>query len=197
MNDGQSADIDWSERFPVSFFENDPLVVARELLGAILVYVNDSGLRVAGRIVETEAYRGEDDQACHARFGKTKRTSTMYGPPGRAYVYLIYGIYHMLNVVTWPEDHPAAVLIRGVEPLFGVDLSTDGPGKLCRAFGISRELNGADLCGDHVFIVPCQKIAERDVATGPRIGVDYAGDWANRPWRFAVRGNRFVSRPRL
>lgn len=186
-----------SERISDVFFSRDPLVVARELLGTVLVRQEPDGATRAGIIVETEAYRGEEDQACHARVGRTKRTATMYGPPGHAYVYLIYGMYNMLNVVCWPEGQPAAVLIRAIEPLHGTLGKTDGPGKLCRALNIDRTLNGQRLDGTALYLLSRQSSDAVNVATGPRVGVDYAGDWALRPWRFAIHGHRSVSRPRL
>ncbi len=188
--------IDEGEVLAPEFYERDPLDVARDLLGAVLVRVAPDGTVRAGRIVETEAYRGEEDQACHARAGRTKRTETMYGPPGRAYVYLIYGMYDMLNTTAWPQGQPAAVLIRAIEPLVGLDgARTHGPGRLTRALGITaREHNGAPLQGPELYILRGRPVAERDVARGPRIGVAYAGEWAQRPWRLWIRDNPFVSR---
>ena len=158
-----------------------------------------------GRIVETEAYVGPDDKACHASRGRTARTETMFGPAGHAYVYFIYGFYHCLNIVTEAKDFPSAVLIRAVEPLDGIELMkfrrrteklhnlASGPGKLCQAFAIDRSLNGADICGKILYVEdrgePPPKILAR-----PRIGVDYAGKWKHKPWRFLVRGSEFVSR---
>ena len=189
--------LDYSLRFAPSFFAQDPLVVARGLLGAFLVHNPPGHAPQIGMVVETEAYRGEEDQACHARVGRTSRTEIMYGEPGRAYVYLIYGMYHMLNVVTWPANMPSAVLLRGLAPLEGIQGTTDGPGKLCRALTITRAHNGTNLLGDTLFLVPGEKIPADDIATGPRVGIDYAGDWAARPWRFALKGSPYVSKPRL
>ena len=179
-----------------AFYEQDPLDVARGLLGAIIVHRHPERGELRARIVETEAYRGEEDLACHARSGRTARNAPLYGPPGRAYVYLIYGMYDMLNAVAWPEGQPAAVLIRGAEPMAGIDRRTDGPGKLTRAMGIDRTLNEADLTEGRLLFVEGEPVAERDVERTARIGVDYAGEWARRPWRFAVRGSRGVSRCR-
>ena len=184
-------------RLSDAFFARDPLIVARELLGAVVVRQEPDGTKRAGVIVETEAYRGEEDQACHARVGRTKRTATMYGPPGRAYVYLIYGMYNMLNVVCWPEGEPAAVLIRAIEPLCGTIGKTDGPGKLCRALNIDRTLNGVSLDGTALYFLARQTSDAANVVTGSRVGIDYAGEWALRPWRFAIKGHPSVSRPRL
>lgn len=178
-----------------AFYEQDPLVVARGLLGMLLVHRHD-GQERAGRIVEVEAYRGEEDLACHAAPGPTARNAPMYGPAGHAYVYLIYGMYDMMNVVTWPEGAPSAVLVRAVEPVHGIDRKTDGPGKLTRALGITRALNREDLRGERLFIAEGEPVPDRLVEQSPRIGVDYAGEWAARPWRFSVAGNRHVSRRR-
>ena len=177
---------------PTSFYEDDPVDLAQRLLGSLLVRRHPSRGELVARIVETEAYRGEEDQACHARAGRTKRTETMYGPPGRAYVYLIYGMYNMLNLVTWPEGRPSAVLIRAVEPLEGLEGSTDGPGKLCRALDIDRSLDRAPLDGPDLLVLPGETPAR--IEAGPRIGVDYAGEWAKRPWRFFEPGNGWLSR---
>jgi DNA-3-methyladenine glycosylase len=181
---------------PRSFYAADPLHVARALLGALVVHHHPERGVLAGRVVETEAYRGEEDLACHASAGRTRRAETLFGPPGYAYVYLIYGMYHMLNAVTWPEDHPSAVLIRALEPVEGIDRATDGPGKLTRALAIDLSHNRADLVGRELFFTPDRALADADVAVGPRIGVDYAGEWAERPWRFYVRDSPWVSRAR-
>lgn len=182
---------------PRDFYAADPLEVAPALLGALLVHRHPLHGERVGRIVETEAYRDEEDLACHASRGRTRRTETMYGPAGHAYVYLIYGMYDMFNAVTWPEGRPSAVLVRAVEPISGIERTTDGPGKLTRALGIDRTLNGCDLTGDRLFIVPGEaRVARADIETSPRIGVDYAGEWAARPWRFSVAGSAHVSRRR-
>ncbi|GMV43675.1 MAG: putative 3-methyladenine DNA glycosylase [Myxococcales bacterium] len=175
-----------------AFYEQDPLVVARELLGMVLVHRVDGAER-AGRIVETEAYRGEEDLACHASAGRTRRNAPMYGPAGHAYVYFIYGMHEMFNVVTWPEGMPSAVLVRALEPVAGVS-GTHGPGRLTRAMGIDRSCNGEDLRGDRLFILVGQRVGDDAVEQTPRIGVDYAGEWAALPWRFCVRGSAHVSR---
>src|SRR5215813_13265911 len=140
-------------RLPLAFYERPALIVARELIGKVLAHQRGSDLR-AGRIVETEAYVGEHDLACHASRGRTRRTEVLFGPPGRAYVYFIYGMYYCFNVVTEPEGVASAVLVRALEPLSGIPsgLSTDGPGKLCRALGITLSQNREDLRGDCLFI---------------------------------------------
>jgi DNA-3-methyladenine glycosylase len=182
-------------RLPLSFFSRPAIVVARELLGKILVHPGPHGRR-AGRIVETEAYIGEHDLACHAAKGRTPRTEVLYGPPGRAYVFLIYGMHHCFNVVTEAEGMPAAVLVRGLEPVEGIDagLKTDGPGKLCRALGITLAHNRLDLRGEQLFLEQGLALAPRSISKGPRIGVEYSGEWAKKPYRFWERANPFVSR---
>ncbi|HZA51538.1 MAG TPA: DNA-3-methyladenine glycosylase [Myxococcaceae bacterium] len=182
-------------RLPREFYGRSALVVARELLGKTLVLVAD-GVRRAGRIVETEAYIGEHDLACHAAKGRTLRTDVMFGPPGHAYVYFIYGMYHCFNVVTLPEGVAAAVLVRGLEPVEGLPPHTrmNGPGKLCRAMGITLAHNREDLLGDRLFLEDAPRISARGMARGPRIGVDYAGHWAEKPYRFWIRNNPHVSR---
>jgi DNA-3-methyladenine glycosylase len=168
-------------------------VVARALLGKVLVH----GGR-AGRIVETEAYVGVHDLACHASRGKTARTRILWGPPGRAYVYFIYGMHWCFNAVTGREGRPAAVLVRGLEPVAGFDgpVRLDGPGRLCRALDITGALNGADLVTSGLRILDAPPVPGREVERGPRIGVDYAKEWAERPLRFWVRGSAGVSRAR-
>jgi len=187
------------------FYEQSTIDVARQLLGKYLVRKHPDGLTV-GRIVETEAYVGPEDKACHASRGRTKRTEIMFGPAGHAYVYFIYGFYHCLNIVTESKNFPAAVLIRAVEPLEGVDLMkkrrrtekthnlASGPGKLCQAFAIDRSLSGANVCGKLLYVEDPGEPAPKILAK-PRVGVDYAGKWKHKPWRFLIRGNEFVSRP--
>jgi len=186
------------------FYEQNTLEVARQLLGKYLVREHPAGV-TAGRIVETEAYIGREDKACHASRGRTPRTEIMFGRAGHAYVYLIYGFHYMLNIVTEAPEFPAAVLVRAVEPLDGLELMrarrktehvrglASGPGKLCQAFAIDRKLNGDDLCGEILYVEDRGEPAPRIVTT-PRIGVDYAGKWKRKPWRFLIRGNRFVSK---
>lgn len=188
---------------PRSFYHRPTLTVARELLGARLVRRLDNGLLLVGKIVETEAYIGQEDPACHAARGRTPRTAIMYGPPGYAYIYFTYGMHYCLNAVTEQEGFPAAVLIRAVEPLQGLEVMrqfynrphvsrlTNGPGKLCRAFALDRSLNGADLCGDILFIAAGEEVAEQDIAVTPRIGIRAGREY---PWRFFLKNNPFVSR---
>lgn len=181
---------------PRDFYERSALAVARDLLGKLLVHQFE-GTRIAGRIVETEAYVGEQDLACHAAKGRTRRTEVLFGPPGRAYLYLVYGLHHCFNVVTCPEGIAAAVLVRGVEPVegFAPGLRTDGPGKLCKAMHLTLEHNRLDLQGPTVWIEDAAPVASRQVERGPRIGVDYSGEWARKPYRLWLRNNPFVSRP--
>jgi len=186
-----------ARRLPRSFYARECLVVAEELVGMHLVQRRVGGHVVSGRIVETEAYIGEEDQACHARFGKTKRASLLFGPPGHAYVFLIYGMYDCFNVVAEPEGRPAAVLVRAVEPGEGLDagVRTDGPGKLCRALGITRTHNGLDVVAkESVVWLEDRGTPAQRVRTTPRIGVEYAGEWAKRPWRFIDADSPSVSR---
>ena len=170
-----------------------------ELGGAEPGNGESQGVRI-GRIVETEAYRGQDDLACHAAKGRTGRTEIMFGQPGHAYVYLIYGMYDLFNVVTGPGEFPSAVLIRAVEPVYPERLAmtrTDGPGRLTRAFDVSRRDNGVDVCAPagRVRLHRGTDLPASFIARSPRVGVDYAGSWAAMPWRFLIAGNRFVSKP--
>jgi len=144
--------------------------------------------------VEVEAYLGPHDLAAHSARGRTKRTEVMFGPPGYAYVYLIYGMYYCLNVVTQPEGVASAVLLRAVEPVRNVEGRTQGPGLLCKAMRIDKRLNGHDLLSDDFHIVDPGQAGKLAIVKRPRVGVDYAGRWAKRLLRFYIRGNLFVSR---
>ena len=176
-----------------AFFARPCLQVAEELVGKWLVHRVGRQI-LDGRIVEVEAYIGQEDQACHARFGPTQRARVLYGPPGHAYVFLIYGMYDCFNVVCEPEGRPAAVLVRALEPGPRVRSACDGPGKLCRALGISRAHNTLDLTtGKHLWIEDRDEERPR-IEVGPRIGVDYAGEWANKPWRIIDADSEHVSR---
>jgi DNA-3-methyladenine glycosylase len=169
---------------PRSYFNRPTLLVARSLLGKYLVRQNGSGT-MAGKIVEVEAYVGPHDLACHASKGRTPRTEVLFGPPGISYVYMIYGMYHCLNVVTQKAEYPAAVLIRAVEVEGHL---IDGPGRLCRAFSIDRSLNRIDMTTrEHLWFEDRgTKIPRQKIAALPRIGVDYAREWAGKPYRFRV-----------
>jgi DNA-3-methyladenine glycosylase len=194
-------------RLEWSFFARNTLEVARDLLGRRLVRMV-GGRRLSGRIVEAEAYVGEEDEASHASPGLTKRNASMYGPPGHAYVYLIYGMYHCFNVVTGEKGFPAAVLIRALEPVEGWEAMrerrggrpdealTSGPGRLCEALGIDLRFDGADLCAPEasLFLEAGEPVPDEDVAASPRVNVRGDGTALRAPWRFYVEGNRHVSR---
>ena len=175
---------------PHTFYERPARAVARALLGKVLVH----GER-AGRIVETEAYVGAHDLACHASRGRTARTAILWGPPGRAYVYFVYGMHWCFNAVTGREGRPAAVLVRGLEPVSGFDepIRLDGPARLCRALDITGAQNGSDLVTSALRILDAPAVPGRNVERGPRIGVDYAAEWAQAALRFWVRGSPGVS----
>jgi DNA-3-methyladenine glycosylase len=196
-------------KLPRDFYTRpNVLLVARDLLGRLLVVPAPDGRRVSGIIVETEAYRGPEDRASHAYGGRrTNRTQTMYAIGGTAYVYFVYGMYYQFNVVTNVEDIPHAVLIRALEPVENVDEMrrrrhgrsdgslTSGPGKLCLALGIDRGLDRADLLGSRVWLEEGRgRIPRSAIATGPRVGIDYAREWTDKPWRFWIRKNPYVSR---
>ncbi len=182
-------------RVPRAFFDRDTALVARELLGLLLIRRLDERLCV-GRIVETEAYLGPQDRASHSSRGLTPRNRSMFGPPGHAYVYRIYGIHHCLNFVTEPEGHGAAVLIRALEPISGITHRTCGPGLLCAALAIDRSLDGSPLDTDTLWIGEPMIRSRMTIVRTPRIGVDYAGPWARRLLRFLVKGNAHVSGPK-
>jgi len=192
-------------KLEAEFYARPTLDVAHDLIGKVLVR-SRGRTTLAGRIVETEAYIGQDDLACHASKGRTARTEVMFGPPGRAYVYLIYGMYCCLNVVTEREGFAAAVLIRAIEPLDGLESMQrnrgrrlpgheigSGPGKLCQALGIDRRLNAASLLGSGLWIEE-QGHEPGTVLVGARIGVDYAGAWRDKPWRFFMKDSPHVSK---
>ena len=181
------------EALPRAFYARDTQQVARELLGKLLVHRVDDVARV-GRIVEVEAYLGPGDLAAHTARGETPRTRAMFGPPGHAYVYLIYGMHHCMNVVTEPEGVGTAVLLRALEPVANLTLPTHGPGRLCKAMGIDMSHYGHDLLSLDLRICASPTVESFNVLTGPRIGVDYAGAWAAKPLRFYIEANRFVSR---
>ncbi len=179
-------------KLPRDFYARRTLTVARELIGMHLVRVH-RGTHLIGRIVETEAYQGPRDLAAHSARGRTERTAVMYGAPGHAYVYLIYGMWDCLNVVTREEGIPHAVLIRAVEPVSNLRDKTWGPGLLCKAMHIDRRDSGTDLCGESLWIGAPSATRRRKIERGPRIGVDYAGSWAHKPWRFYDRNSPYVS----
>ena len=198
---------------PRSFYSRPTLTVARDLLGRVLARRAPDGVLLRGRIVEAEAYVGEEDKACHARAGRTPRTDVMFGPPGFAYVYLTYGMHHMLNVVTEAEGRPAAVLVRAVEPLEGLEWMArarrngaargedprphqlaSGPGKLCQAYALDLTHNRTDLLGRELWIEEGAPVPRRRIATSARIGCETAAKpWDLIPWRFYVADSRFVT----
>ena len=207
------------KKIQTQFYNRDALIVAKDLLGKTLVH-EVNGKRLSARIVETEAYMGIIDKAAHSYGGKrTPRVEVMYGAPGHAYIYLIYGLHHCLNVVTGADGDPQAVLIRALEPLEGLEemalhrykktldqLSksqrkglANGPGKLCHALAIDRGLNGEDLRGNHLFIEESDEAAEEQncelikIHETTRIGIDYAGEARDYPWRFYIKGSPYIS----
>jgi len=180
-------------RLPRTFYARDAAEVAPELLGMHLMIRQPRGLKV-GRIVETEAYQGPHDLAAHSVGGRrTARTEVMYGTAGHAYVYLIYGMWNCLNVVTATQGVPHAVLLRALEPVTGIEAPTWGPGLLCRALGIDRSYDGQDLRGSDLWIEAPRDPRSFRLGRSARIGVDYAGAWARRPWRFFDRDSPYVS----
>jgi DNA-3-methyladenine glycosylase len=180
------------QKLPREFYDRDTILVARELLGKFLVHKTGGGERI-GKIVEVEAYLGPHDLAAHSSKGKTERTKIMFGPPGYAYVYFIYGMYFCVNVVTEREGHASAVLLRAIEPVKNIEGRTCGPGLLCRAMKIDKKLNGHDLLSDDFYIAESE-VEKFSIVKGPRIGVDYAKHWAKRHLRFYIKDNPFVSR---
>lgn len=189
-----------SNRLPESFFSRDTVQVARDLIGKRLVRLEENQ-RISGIILETEAYRGEEDLACHCRAGRTPRTEIMYGPAGRAYIYLIYGMYWLLNFVTESEGSPGAVLIRALAPEEGMDKIsqrrgnqpekhwTDGPGKICIAMGINADINGLNSCTPQakIFVENGLDLDPGLIHTGPRVGLESVPEpWRSIPWRFVV-----------
>jgi DNA-3-methyladenine glycosylase len=179
-------------RLPREFYARRTLTVARELIGMHLVRAH-RGAHLIGRIVETEAYQGPQDLAAHSARGHTERNAVMFGPPGFAYVYLIYGMWNCVNVVTREHGVPHAVLLRAVEPTANIEGKTWGPGLLCKAMHIDRTLNGADLLGRTLWIEAPAETRRNKIARARRIGVDYAGDWAHKEWRFFDKDSPYVS----
>jgi DNA-3-methyladenine glycosylase len=197
-----------------SFYERNTLTVARELLNCVLVHLTPDGT-TKGKIVETEAYMGPEDKGSHAYKGRhTSRMDPLYMRGGFAYIYQLHGYNYCLNVVTQKENLPQAVLIRALEPVESLELMarrrkidisqdslsklknlTNGPSKLCQAMDIDTSLNGIDLCGDDLFIAPGTDLKRgEEILATPRINIDYAEEYKDRPWRFLLKGNKFVSR---
>ena len=193
------------EKLPRSFYLREDVVeIAKDLLGKILV-TNMEGVLTAGKIVETEAYCGRGDKACHANGKRTPRTEIMYGEGGHAYVYLCYGIHHLFNVVTNVEDMADAVLVRALEPIEGIDTMrsrrnftksklSSGPGTLSQALGIHTKMTGTDLTSDQLWIGKEMNEQPFNILTDTRIGVDYAEEDALKPWRFVIAENKYVSK---
>ena len=180
-------------KLPRTFYARPTIEVARDLLGMMLVHRTGGALRI-GRIVEVEAYLGAHDLAAHSSKGITPRTRIMYGPPGYVYVYLIYGMHHCMNVVTEQAGNGCAVLLRALEPVCNLTGNAGGPGLLCKAMGIDRGHYGHDLESDDLYVAAPPRKPAITVVERPRIGVSYAGEWAERPLRFYIEGNRFISR---
>lgn len=194
------------------FYNRDSVIVARELLGKVLVHELD-GQKIAAKIVEAEAYMGNEDRAAHSYGGRrTARVEVMYGNPGFSYIFIIYGMHYCFNIVTREKGNPQAVLLRAVEPLHGIEQMaqvrykkpyeqltksqrrglTNGPGKLCKALSINKNFNGLDLCGDEIYIEEGET-PEFKIITTTRVGIDYAGEAREYPWRFYIEGNEYVS----
>lgn len=189
------------QKLPQEFYLRPTLEVARDLIGKVLVYRPARKIILKVRLVEVEAYIGRDDPACHAARGKTARNAVMFGPGGFSYIYFIYGMYHCLNFVTEPEGFPAAVLIRGGEPLEGIEVMrknyqpkknnrmTDGPGKLCKAFGLTREQNGLDLTGPRLYLED-HHLIQNKIESSKRVGIKVGRD---KKWRFFDADSPYVS----
>lgn len=192
-----------NRKLPRSFYDRPTLEVARDILGKSMIFNSASG-RLSARIVEVEAYIGQDDPACHAAPGPTRRNRVMFGRPGFSYVYFVYGMYHCFNIVTEAEGLPAAVLVRAAEPTAGLEIMQShspkakgatilsGPGKFCRAFGLTTEHSGLDLTGDTLYLRGAETAASEIVTTG-RVGIKKA---AERPYRFYLAESAAVSGPR-
>jgi DNA-3-methyladenine glycosylase len=196
-------------KLPHKFYtRQDTLQIAQDLLGKTLVVPDETGKRVSAMIVETEAYLGAIDKAAHSyKNRRTKRTETMFAVGGTVYIFFIYGMYFQFNIVVGEKDVPHAVLIRGVEPMENIELMrerrgkkmpdknlTSGPGKLCIALDIDKRFNGADLTSDKIWLESGKEISTEEIACGKRIGIDYAEEFAEKPWRFWIKDNPFVSR---
>lgn len=192
-----------SRILPRSFYDRDTETVAREMLGAVLECRTEDGV-ASGIIVETEAYVGEHDPACHAAAGRTRRTAPLYGRPGLSYVYFIYGVHWCFNAVTREEGLPSAVLVRAIQPLDGIELMrerrgpkvhgvnlTNGPGKLCSALGIDGTMNALSLQRGPLVVREGSRVARDQIVEGPRIGITKAADW---PLRYFIRDNTWVSK---
>ncbi|HEY3309455.1 MAG TPA: DNA-3-methyladenine glycosylase [Desulfuromonadaceae bacterium] len=176
-----------------SFYCRDTIEVAENLLGKYL-FNHINGVERVGRIVEVEAYLGPHDLAAHSSRGLTDRTRLMYGPPGFAYVYLVYGLHWCMNVVTEPEGQASAVLLRAIEPVNNVEENTRGPGLLCKAMHIDGRINGLDLEGNIIYLASISETETVEIIKRTRIGVKYAGIWADKLLRFYIKGSNYISR---
>ena len=189
------------------YLSTDTLQIARDLIGKILVVPTVDGRRVSGMVVETEAYLGAIDKAAHSyKNRRTKRTETMFSIGGTVYIFFVYGMYFQFNVVVGEKDSPHAILIRAIEPIDGVEVMrerrgamkdknlTSGPGKLCIALGVDKTFNGADLLSEKVWLEEFKTFSDAEISKGKRIGIDYAEEFAEKPWRFWLKNNDFVSR---
>jgi DNA-3-methyladenine glycosylase len=198
-----------NEKLPRKFYTRHATVqIAKDLIGCLLVVPTVDGRRVSGMIVETEAYLGAIDKAAHSyKNRRTKRTETMFSIGGTVYVFFVYGMYFQFNVVVGQQNTPHAILIRAVEPIDGIEVMrerrgkamndknlTSGPGKLCIALGVDKTFDGADLLSEKVWLEKFRKFSEAEIASGKRIGIDYAEEFTEKLWRFWLKGNDFVSR---
>lgn len=181
------------KKLPKSFYARPTITVAKELLGKYLIH-HDGNLERIGKIVEVEAYLGQEDLAAHSSKGLTKRTAVMFGPAGFAYIYLIYGMYYCTNVVTENEGIGSAVLIRALEPVKNIESRTQGPGLLSKAMNIDKQLNQHDLTSTNFYIAESEDQNECTIIEKPRIGVHYAKEWAEKLLRFYIEGNLYVSK---
>lgn len=181
------------KRLTRDFYNRSTIDVARELLGMLLIKHDGPIVRI-GKITEVEAYLGPHDLAAHTSRGLTPRTRVMFGPPGHAYVYLIYGMHHCMNVVTDADGHGSAVLLRALQPIQNLEDNTRGPGRLCKAMGINLSHYGHDLCSDDFHIAQPSRPESIAIVERPRIGVDYAGEWATKPLRFYIDQSSWISR---
>lgn len=181
------------KKLPREFYDRDTVTVARDLLGKYLVHVSH-GKKLIGKIVEVEAYLGQHDLAAHSSKGMTPRNKIMFGPPGFAYVYLVYGMHYCLNVVTEHEGSAAAILFRAIEPIENIKGRTQGPGLLCKALQIDKRMNGHDFVSDELYIASSAEHEKFVIVKKSRIGVAYAKHWAKRLLRFYIKGNVYVSK---
>jgi DNA-3-methyladenine glycosylase len=182
------------QKLPRSFYERDTILVAKELLGKYLIH-HYEGKDYIGKIVEVEAYLGQHDLAAHSSKGITPRTKIMFGPAGFAYIYLIYGMYYCMNIVTEAEGIGSAILIRALEPIKNIETNTKGPGLLSKAMHIDKRLNQQDLTSDIFYLAQGEQTPPLTLVEKPRVGVHYAKEWAEKLLRFYIKDNAFISKP--